>query len=347
MKKSVFFTMAAVAAGTIMPTLLLSSCGKAEEKAAATSEADELPRIEIDMARRMEVPQLKEYTATVEAENINNIAPATPNRIKKINVEVGDHVRAGQTLVELDTSNAQQLRINLDQIEREYNRAVSLLEIGAGTQQAVDQLRAHLDAARSQYDNMMENTVLTSPVTGVVTARNYDPGDMCGSMPVLTVGQLTPEVKVMINVSENDMNTLRQGMPVSVTFDAFPGETFSGKIARIYPTVDTATRTFGVEVRIANGAERIKPGMFARVEVNLGSKNNVVVPDRAIVKQTGSGNKYVYVYSGGRVSYNKVELGQRLDENYELLSGIADGDTVVITGQTRLADGVEAIILTK
>jgi len=339
--------MAAVAAGTIMPTLLLSSCGKAEEKAAATSEADELPRIEIDMARRMEVPQLKEYTATVEAENINNIAPATPNRIKKINVEVGDHVRAGQTLVELDTSNAQQLRINLDQIEREYNRAVSLLEIGAGTQQAVDQLRAQLDAARSQYDNMMENTVLTSPVTGVVTARNYDPGDMCGSMPVLTVGQLTPEVKVMINVSENDMNTLRQGMPVSVTFDAFPGETFSGKIARIYPTVDTATRTFGVEVRIANGAERIKPGMFARVEVNLGSKNNVVVPDRAIVKQTGSGNKYVYVYSGGRVSYNKVELGQRLDENYELLSGIADGDTVVITGQTRLADGVEAIILTK
>lgn len=347
MKKSVFFTMAAVAAGTIMPTLFLSSCGKAEEKAAATSEADELPRIEIDMARRMEVPQLKEYTATVEAENINNIAPATPNRIKKINVEVGDHVRAGQTLVELDTSNAQQLRINLDQIEREYNRAVSLLEIGAGTQQAVDQLRAQLDAARSQYDNMMENTVLTSPVTGVVTARNYDPGDMCGSMPVLTVGQLTPEVKVMINVSENDMNTLRQGMPVSVTFDAFPGETFSGKIARIYPTVDTATRTFGVEVRIANGAERIKPGMFARVEVNLGSKNNVVVPDRAIVKQTGSGNKYVYVYSGGRVSYNKVELGQRLDENYELLSGIADGDTVVITGQTRLADGVEAIILTK
>ena len=325
----------------------MSSCGKAEEKAAATSEADELPRIEIDMARRMEVPQLKEYTATVEAENINNIAPATPNRIKKINVEVGDHVRAGQTLVELDTSNAQQLRINLDQIEREYNRAVSLLEIGAGTQQAVDQLRAQLDAARSQYDNMMENTVLTSPVTGVVTARNYDPGDMCGSMPVLTVGQLTPEVKVMINVSENDMNTLRQGMPVSVTFDAFPGETFSGKIARIYPTVDTATRTFGVEVRIANGAERIKPGMFARVEVNLGSKNNVVVPDRAIVKQTGSGNKYVYVYSGGRVSYNKVELGQRLDENYELLSGIANGDTVVITGQTRLADGVEAIILTK
>jgi len=343
MKKSLFFAMAA---GSVMATAL-SSCSKSEDRAAADASTDDLPRIEIGMAHRTEVPQTKEYTATVEAENLNNISPSTPNRIKKINVEVGDHVRAGQVLVELDASNATQLRINLDQIEREYNRAVSLLEIGAGTQQAVDQLRAQLDAARSQYDNMMENTVLTSPVTGVVTARNYDPGDMSGAQPVLTVGQLTPEVKVMINVSENDLGTLRAAMPVDVKFDAYPGEIFSGKIARIYPTVDTATRTFGVEVRIANPSERIKPGMFARVEVDLGIKQNIVVPDRAVVKQTGSGNKYVYVYSGGRVSFNRVELGRRLDDSYELLSGVNDGDTVVITGQSRLADGVEAIILQK
>lgn len=118
---------------------------------------------------------------------------------------------ARQELVVLDMAGADQLRINLEQIEREYNRAVKLLEIGAGTQQAVDQLKAQLDAARTQYDNQMENTVLRSPVTGVVTARNYDPGDMTGSLPVLTVGQLSPTVKVMINVSENDMSLLRQG----------------------------------------------------------------------------------------------------------------------------------------
>jgi multidrug efflux pump subunit AcrA (membrane-fusion protein) len=85
--------------------------------------------------------------------------------------------------------------------------------------------------------------------------------------------------------------------------------------------------------------------MFARVEINLGNKDNVVVPDRAIVKQTGSGNKYVYVYNNGTVSYHKVELGQRLDDAYELLSGINDGDTVVIAGQTKLADGVKAEIV--
>ena len=318
---------------------MLASCGKKEQAAAVATE--ELPIVTVDVAHRIDVPQNKVYTANVEAENINNIAPATPNRIKSINVEVGDRVRKGQVLVELDKSNIDQLRINLEQIEREYNRAVQLLQIGAGTQQAVDQLKAQLDAAKSQYDNLLENTVLRSPITGVVTARNYDPGDMTGSLPVLTVGQLAPVVKVMINVSENDLATLRQGQPVDVTFDAYPGETFSGKVQRTYPTVDTATRTFEVEVRIANATEKLKPGMFARVSIDLGTQQNVVVPDRAVVKQTGSGNKYVYVLKGNTVSYNRVDLGQRLDNAYELLSGIEDGDTVVITGQTRLADGVK------
>ncbi len=85
--------------------------------------------------------------------------------------------------------------------------------------------------------------------------------------------------------------------------------------------------------------------MFARVSIDLGHKQNVVVPDRAVVKQTGSGNKYVYTYSNGKVAYKKVQLGQRLGDSYELLDGIADGDTVVISGQSRLADGVQAIVL--
>lgn len=322
----------------IVAAAVFASCGTKEEK---TEVHEELPLVAVDVVHSQQVPQTKEYTATVQAENLNNIAPSSPNRIKKINVEVGDRVRAGQVLVTLDSSNSDQLRINLDQIEREYNRAVQLLEIGGGTQQSVDQLKAQLDAARSQYDNIMENTVLRSPITGLVTARNYDPGDMTSTLPVLTVGQLSPVVKVMINVSENDMTKIAVGMPVEITFDAFPEEKFSGKIYRVYPTVDEATRTFGVEIRIPNPKEQLKPGMFARVNIDFGSAENIVVPDRAVVKQTGSGNKYVYVLHGNTVSYNKVEIGQRLGSSYELLSGVNNGDTVVIAGQTRLADGVQ------
>lgn len=321
----------------VLAVAALASCGKKEEK---IQEHEELPIVSVDVVHSRQVPQTKEYTATVQAENLNNISPASPNRIKKINVEVGDRVQAGQVLVTLDPSNSDQLKINMDQIEREYNRAVQLFEIGGGTQQAVDQLKAQLDAARSQYSNMMENTVLRSPVSGMVTARNYDPGDMTSSLPVLTVGQLSPVVKVLINVSENDLSKVSNGMPVEISFDAYPGETFSGKVYRVYPTVDEATRTFGVEIRIPNPGEKLKPGMFARVDIDFGSAENVVVPDRAVVKQTGSGNKYVYVLHGNKVSYNKVELGQRLGSSYELLSGVENGDTVVIAGQTRLADGV-------
>lgn len=302
---------------------------------------EELPIVAVDVVHTTAVPQIKNYSASVQAENINNIAPATPNRIKTIAVEVGDHVRAGQTLVTLDSSNADQLRINLEHLEREYNRAVHLLEIGSGTQQMADQLRAQLDAARSQYNNMMENTELKSPITGVVTARNFDPGDLTGGQPVLTVGQLTPNVKIMINVSENDLSMVRQGIPVEVSFDAYPGEEFSGVVSRVHPTVEQSSRTFAVEVAVANPQERLRPGMFARVKLDLGAHNNVVVPDRAVVKQTGSGNKYVYILRNGAVEFKRVQLGTRIGDNYEVLEGVADGDSVVVSGQSRLADGVQ------
>lgn len=326
-------------------TLALGACTGKEEAGNATADAPELPMVTVDVARRIDVPHVKTYTASVEAENINNIAPASPNRIKTINVEVGDHVRRGQVLVTLDSSTADQLRINMEQLRREYERATQLLEIGSGTRQQVDQIRAQYEAALSQYNNVLENTELRSPINGVVTARNFDPGDLTGGQPVLTVGQLTPTVKVLLNVSENDMSLVRPGLLVNVTFDAYNGETFSGTVKRVHPSVDPATRTFTVEVQIANGAERLRPGMFARVSLDLGTRPNVVVPDRAVVKQTGSGNKYVYVYRDGKVEFRRVQLGERLDGSYELLDGIADGDTVVITGQSRLADGVDVELM--
>lgn len=320
-------------------SLLLCGCSK-KESAPAASPADELPLVETDVVAIREVPLSETYTANIEAENLNNIAPATPNRIRRILVDVGDPVRKGQTLVELDAANIDQLKIQLDQIERDYNRAAELLRIGSGTQMAVEQAKAQLDAARTQYRNARENTILTSPISGVVTARNYDPGDMSGSLPILSVGQTMPKVKAVINVTENDLTRVKRGMDAAVKFDAFPDETFQGTVSRISPAVDPATRTFAVEVTVANQAGNIKPGLFAYVTLDFGSRNNVVVPDRAVVKQTGSGNKFVYVYSNGKVSFNAVELGRRLGDGYEILSGVADGDSVVIAGQTRLADGI-------
>ncbi len=320
---------------------ILVACGPKGNDTADVQAEDERPVVDIDVAHTRPVDLMRSYTANVEADNINNIAPSMSNRIRSITVDVGDHVSKGQILVTLDAANADQQRINLELTEREYNRAVELLNIGAGTQRQVDQLKAQLDAQRTQYENTMTNTVLRSPISGVVTARNYDPGDMSGQSPVLTVGQTTPVVKVVININESDLASIKNGMPVNVTFDAYGGETFDGRITRMAPALDVNTRTFPAEVTVANPQGRIRPGMFARVDINLGVRDNVVVPDRAVVKQNGSANKFVYTYSGGKVAYKKVELGQRIDDSYELLSGIEDGDTVVVSGQVRLADGID------
>ncbi len=323
----------------------LTACGGSSEET-TTASVEELPKVEIQKVYTQEVSQLAEYTATVEAFKTNNISTSTPNRIKDILVDVGYKVVKGQKLVTLDNVNIDQLKVRLDNMEREYNRAVQLLEIGGGTQQSVDQLKTELDAAKRQYDNMVENTVLISPINGVVTARNYDPGDMTGSQPILTIEQVRP-VKVLVNVSESEFTKVRKGMKVGIKLDVYGDEEFTGVVSLIHPTIDPSTRTFTVEIEIGNNDERVRPGMFARVEFNFGTANHVVVPDRAVVKQTGSGNRFVYTFKDGVVTFNKVELGQRIDNSYEVISGVQSGSDVVITGQSRLVNGGKAQLVSE
>lgn len=324
---------------------IISGCSNSQSGDTQANTEAQLPKVKIENVHRQQVEQLEEYTATVEAFKTNNISSSSPNRIKQILVDVGSHVAKGQKVVVLDDVNIEQLRVRLENAEREYNRAVKLLEIGGGTQQSVDQLKTELDASRRQYRNLMENTVLVSPIAGVVTARNYDPGDMTGSLPILTIEQVNP-VKVMVNVSEADFPKVHKGMKVSIKLDVYPDEEFTGTVYLIHPSVDSSTRTFTVEITIDNKDNKVLPGMFARVTFNYGTRDNVVVPDRAVVKQSGSGNKYVYVLNAdSTVSYNRVELGRRIDNTYELLSGVEDGSNVVVSGQTRLANGAKVSVI--
>lgn len=331
------------AATLLLTAAMLCACSSGD-KAAQAAQTDQKPVVEVISVTTTDVEQVGEYTATVEPFKINNISSSTPNRIKRILVDVGARVSRGQRLVVLDDAAIGQLRVRLDNARVQLRRARQLLEIGAGTQANVDALQAEVDAQERNYANVAENTVLTAPMSGVVTARNYDPGDMTGTLPILTIEQVQP-VKVVVNVSEADYSKVTKNMPVKMTFDSYPGETFTGHVYIISPTVDVNTRTFAVEITIDNPGDRILPGMFARVNLGFGSASRVVVPDRAVVKMTGSGNKYVYVYENGRVSYNRVELGRRLDDAYEIISGVDDGAMVVINGQSRLADGVEVELL--
>lgn len=317
--------------------LLFVACSGQKEN---TEQAEEETVQLVKVARVTEqaVPQVVSYTATIEPYKRNLISSSLPNRIKKIYVEVGDHVKAGQKLVDLDRANLAQQKLQLDNLELEYNRVKELYAVGGASQQQVDQMRTQYETAKTSYENLDENTVLVSPTNGVVTARNYDNGDLATGA-ILTVMQIQP-VKVEVNISESDFTKVKLGMPVDVNVEVYGDEVFKGKVSLIHPTIDPATRTFVTEINIPNGDNRIRPGMFARVNIDFGNVNRVVVPDQAVVKRSGSGDRFVYVYKDGKVSFNQVQLGRHMDTSYELISGVENGSEVVIAGQSRLKDGV-------
>ena len=326
--------------------LLTTACGgssdkKADSQAAA---ADAKPQVKLATAGSQSIPQTETYTGTVESDVKNNISPNTPLRIEKIYADVGDVVRKGQVLVQLDASNLRQLKFQIDNLQLEFNRTSALYEAGGASKTEYDNAKLQLDLLQTQYRQLAQNTHLVAPISGVVTARNYDDGDMYSAQPVLTIEQTNP-VKLIINVSETRYKEMSKGMSVDITLDAYDDEVFTGKVTTVYPTVDATTHTFPVEITINNQAQKVRPGMFARVTVNYGDQQHVVVPDAAVVKQIGAGDRYVYVYKDGKVSYNKVEIGRHIDTTYEILSGVNEGDQVVIAGQTKLANGKEVEVI--
>ena len=323
----------------MMLVLALASCSSKEDKKAVNPQ-EELPMVELTVVQAEAVKHGSEYTGTVEAFKTNNISSNSGSRIKQILVNVGSRVSRGQRLVILDDVNIAQQQINLNNIKRELDRAKELVKIGGGTQQTVDQLQAQYDANARAIRTMQENTVLTSPVSGVVTAKNYDAGDLPSGLPILTIEQQQP-LKVIVNVNESEYPYVKRGMPVTVTFDTYGDEVFQGQVYLIHPTVDATSRTFQVEVAITNRNDKVRTGMFARVNFNYGTKQSVTVPDRAVQKQVGSGLRYVWVYQGGEVEFREVELGQRLEDRYEVLGGLAVGTQVVISGASRLQDGAK------
>lgn len=322
--------------------LLLACSGKKKQEEVAT--APEKVKVKIESVSSQFVEQLGEFTATVEANITNKIAPQSPFRIAKLYAEVGDHVKQGQLLVQMDETNLKQAKVQLDNQEIEFKRVDELYKVGGASRSAWDAQKTSYEVAKETYKNLQENTQLLSPVTGIITARNYDTGDMYNATdPIYVVEQIHP-VKLLVHVSESLFTKVKKGNEVDVRLDVYGDQVFKGVVSLVYPTIDPATRTFPVEIKITNNDEKVRPGMFARVTMNFGMQEHVVAPDRAIVKQSGAGDRYIYVYKDGKVSHQKVELGRRMGDRYEVIAGVEDGDQVVITGQSRLTNGMEVQI---
>ncbi|MBR0299376.1 MAG: efflux RND transporter periplasmic adaptor subunit [Bacteroidales bacterium] len=325
-----------------LAAILLAGCSQKKNSREASASAAAQPQVQavkVISASKQDVKQDGTYSATVQANVVNNIAPQSGGRIQKINVEVGDFVYAGQILAEMDRVQLDQAKLRLANAETELGRLKQLYEQGGLAQSDYEAAELNYEVSKSTYDNLLENTVLRSPVNGVVTARGYDRGDMYGmASPIFTVQQIVP-VKILVGISEADYTKVKKGDKVSLTVDALPGKTYSGTIRRIYPTIDPLTHTVNIEVQVPNQNRELRPGMYAKVNVTFGHSYNIVVPDAAVVRLQGSGQRNVFVVENGTAVQREVSLGRHFDGQYEILSGIEEGEQIVVKGGSALRNG--------
>lgn len=285
------------------------------------------------------------YTSEILPFKENDITPAAQGlHIERISVDVGDHVYAGQVIVTLDQTTLKQQELNLATTQDNYDRMVPVHAAGGISDQQLTQMKNTLDLQKEVVENLRKNSTIKSPITGVVTARNFENGDLFASMPILHIMQIN-KLKVKANVSEQYFTSVKVGQKVDIEVDIFPGEKFEGSVSRISPALDPATRTFGVEITIPNSNERLRPGMYARATFNMGQREGLLIDDVAVQKQTGSSERFVYVIKDGVAEYRFVKDGRRVGDKVEILSGLQAGEEVATTSFVRLSDGAEVEIV--
>ena len=302
-----------------------------------------------------------------------DVAPKTGGRLQAVNVRIGDSVRRGQQLAKLEDSEIQEqvrqseasyavsqatirqreadlnfAKTNLDRSRNLFTRQLisqqTLDDAESRYQSAVAQLelaQAQFEQSKARLEELkinLGNTVIKSPVDGFVGKRNLDPGAWASTAsPVVSVVDIHL-VRLVVNVVEKDLRRISSGVPAAVEVDAYPGESFTGVVARVAPVLDAATRTAQMEVEVPNPGFRLKPGMYARVRIMTEQRTGVLaVPQNALV--IVEGKRGVFVAADSKASFRPVETGLQDETQIEIRNGVADGDQVVTTGAAALRDG--------
>jgi RND family efflux transporter MFP subunit len=324
--------------------------------------------------------------ATVE------VVPKVNGRLQRVNVKLGDSVKRGQIIAVVEDSEIQEqvrqadasfavgqatirqreadlklAKTNLDRSRSLYERQLLPQQTFDDTEARYQAALAQLDLAKAQFEQAkarreelritLNNTRIASPVDGFVGKRYVDQGAFVGpNSPVASVVDIRT-VRMVANLVERDVKRVGTGTSAAVEVDAFPGEKFSGRVSRVAPVFDPATRTAEMEIEVPNPGFRLKPGMYARVQLTVENKADAVtVPRNAVIDFEGRQGVFVAgsaaagtagsdgpsPQQGGNALTAKfvpVEIGIRAGELIEIRSGLQEGARVITTGAGALRDG--------
>jgi len=337
----------------VISSLILSACSSKDKNVAGTSPDQQsgtdkaaIP-VKVITLSKTKISRTIDYTATVMAFEEVNMVPSSPGRIDKIYVEMGDKVNKGDNLFLMDRTQLYQMKLQLTNQEKDLNRIDTLLKTGSVKVQQYDQMKTQYDVTKTNVDFMEENTLLRAPFSGVITGKYFEDGEMYSGGPttqtgrssVVTIMQVNP-LKVNVNISESYYPLIRLGMNATVTSDVYKNEKFAGKVYRISPVVNPATRSFTVEIELPNRNDNLKPGMFVRASMDLGEVETFVVPASTVLVQEGTNIRYVFVEENNLAKRVEVIIGKRFDDQLEIISEtLKEGERLVNEGQSRLISG--------
>ncbi len=330
MKKIFIYTLAAIA---------LISCGKKEET--KTEEVERVEQVRTTVLHAQEIEREISVSTNLQGYLTQNVAPSLTGKIEHIYREVGDKVTKGSDLVRMDQTQYKTTKISLGNLEVEKNRIQNLLRSGSATQQQYDQILTQYNSTKEQLDFLQTNTYVKAPFAGVISAKNYEDGELYSGQPILVLTQID-KLKALVAIPESYFPQFKVGMKLTLTSEIYPEKTFPATVEVVYPTIDASTHTFQVKIVVPNGQNLLRPGMYVTTSIGLGKAKAMIAPYQAVEKLVGANDRYVFINENGRAKRVAVELGQRFDQNIELISPeIVDGVEMVTTGQHKLVDGVK------
>ena len=332
---------------------LATACdsGKEKEAQANQTEVKQAMPVRTMIAKTEVINRNINYTVSLIPFKEIYLAPAAPGKISKINVEIGDRVTKDQLVATMNRTNLESARINIANLETTYKRLEELKKTNTISDQQYDEVKTAYEASKVSYQFLLDNTELKAPFNGVISGKYFENGEnfsgapntRAGKSAIVTIVQIN-QLKALVGISASYFPQIKKGMKAKITCDIYPDQTFIGEIYNIYPTINDATKTFTVEVKINNPDLKLRPGMFAKIQLNLGEGEAILVPTIALIKQTGTNDMYLFVNKKNIAIKQPVLTGRLFDDKTEIIEGISEGDKIIIAGQNKLKDQAAIIV---
>lgn len=356
-RKPLFAGIFSAAAVSLM--LALQGCmdqanGSDDANSKGAEEKEEIAAIPVEaaMVSLGNVAAFYSGTATLEAEQRAEVVSEITGVVLEVFAEEGDYVKAGDVLARVETERyrleVERANAALKRLKTDFQRKQELFRKELVSAEVFEQVSAEYEAQIAEHQLALlnlEHTEIRAPISGYVAERMIRLGNLVELyQPVYSIAGYDPLLAVL-HVPERELSVLRKGQRVVMQLDAWPGEEFNGEVIRISPVVDPQTGTFRVTSEIEDHGDRLKPGLFGRVNVHYDLHQGVpIVPREAVLTEDEQSHVYV-INDQGNAQRRTVRLGYEQKGQVEVVEGVAAGERVVTAGKGSLSDGARVEVV--